>query len=76
MPAPLLNRLEGSATHCFPQKKEAAHLRVISYNIRIDHVEDRNTHHCWSERKAMVAGLLMAYAPDIAALQELSLIHI
>lgn len=67
----MLNR-EPSSVESFPAEKDRRELRVMSYNIRIDHCRDQNTSHDWALRSTMVATLVSYYSPDIVALQEVT----
>jgi endonuclease/exonuclease/phosphatase family metal-dependent hydrolase len=72
MPQSLLNRPQNASTLLFPTGKVAEELRVMTYNVRIDHTEDQGNQHAWALRKKMVAGLVSAYSPDLLALQEVN----
>lgn len=65
-----LNRLSAPDAQPFPFAKEAGLLRIMSYNIRIDHVDDRANTHAWANRRESVARILDAVQPDIVAIQE------
>lgn len=45
-------------------------LRIASYNIRVDHMDDNNTIHCWKERRKLVLSSIVSLKADIIALQE------
>ncbi len=67
----LLNRPLTGNSRQFP-----AHLvdedafRVMTYNIRIDHAEDRDGPHDWRHRCQMVTSLILGYGVTLAAIQE------
>lgn len=68
----LLNRPQYSSSLSFPVDKAREELRILTYNVRIDHAEDRDNHHSWLFRKGLVASLISAYSPDVIALQEVN----
>lgn len=45
-------------------------LRVMSYNIRVDHEADQNTENQWKFRIDKVVSLINNYDPDVIGLQE------
>lgn len=45
-------------------------LRVMSYNIRVDHEADQNTENKWEFRIDKVVSLIQNYNPDVIGLQE------
>ena len=52
-----------------------APLRVATYNMRVDHTEDVDTVHEWSQRRPAVAATILALGADLVALQEPSSIQ-
>lgn len=67
----VLNRVQATTPHPFPLAIAECHaLRVMSYNIRINHAEDRGGPHDWLVRRSMVAGLIAGYGVTLAGLQE------
>lgn len=48
----------------------ANQLRVMSYNIRVDHEADQNTENQWKFRIDKVVSVINNYAPDLIGLQE------
>ena len=58
----------------FPPPKPAV-LRVASYNVRVDHADDRGTIHDWPLRRRFVASTILSLQADIVALQEPSQIQ-
>ncbi len=67
----LLNRPEMSNLLLFPIAKDLPELlRVATYNIRIDHREDRGGPHDWKIRQTMVASLIAQSAFDLVGIQE------
>ena len=47
-----------------------ADLRIATYNLRVDHHEDRDTVHEWSQRRSLVATAILGLAADVVAVQE------
>jgi len=45
-------------------------LRAASYNIRVDHTDDRGTVHDWPYRRALVTSSIVALRADVIGLQE------
>ena len=45
-------------------------VRVASYNIRVDHTDDRGTVHDWPYRRALVTSSIVALRADVIGLQE------
>lgn len=67
-----LNRASGRSGVGDPflfEKREGI-LRVASYNIRIDHPDDRENHHAWLRRRPAIVQLIRMMATDLVALQE------
>jgi len=64
----------------YQQMSEAPRLndsiRVMSYNIRVDHGEDSHCENKWEHRKEKVESLINRYAPDVLALQEPNLMQL
>lgn len=52
------------------RKLDNSHLRVMSYNIRVDHEADQNTENQWKFRIDKVASIINNYDPDVIGLQE------
>lgn len=45
-------------------------LRLMSYNVRVDHEQDANNENKWSLRSGMVISVIKNHAPTILTLQE------
>ncbi len=64
-------RVSNSKQQQFPVEKGSdAIMRFASYNVRIDHEDDRGGVHDWERRCGKVTSLLTHYGIDLAALQE------
>ncbi len=51
-------------------RENPAAIRAMTFNIRVDHAEDRNTENEWQYRLEKVTHVVNKYKPDILALQE------
>jgi endonuclease/exonuclease/phosphatase family metal-dependent hydrolase len=72
------NRPKTSNQFIFSVQKDTANIiRIISYNIRSETVDDCKHGNLWNIRKHKIYSLLHAYQPDIIGLQEVraSYIH-
>lgn len=59
------------ALYSSAQAKDAAAIRAMSYNIRLDTEADGAN--AWPHRRAALSGLMRFYAPDIFGMQEVRL---
>jgi len=48
----------------------SSELRIMSYNIRVDHEADQNTENEWRFRRDKVINVIKHYDPDIIGIQE------